>query len=739
MLGSLTDRRDFYHQAAVSEERSRSNMTPFSFSRDELEGLGALKQFDDSQRFFAKGRREEVGDLFGIDKVEKVASDTPLFPCFAALFQGDHLGVEFALEAHQNLLRREGLLTPEQRLQGHMPLPLSRVWEGLIIDDYFVVSSEPRHLRKEETSVFAHLVRAREAYEKHKLPGSPEKEVIAADLFKAAGAEIDSRDEVVTGGMCLVGAPLAKRLGLSLLSLRTARLPLISTKLASRLSGSWVSVLLYRRCLSSVVKDFFALGAQGEETDMVLRLPRSLAEELTILACLVPVAVSDISAPVQQSVYATDASLSKGAIVKTEVSTQIARVLWLDGDRRGCYTKLDNGFRAALKAVGEFDDADGDDSSFPSGDVLNPGKPPLFKFDFIEVFGGAGSVSDAMRDLGHVVGPVLDLSFSRKYDMKSLEMLQWIIYMLKEGHLRSVFVEPPCTTFSPAAHPACRSYKEPLGWSRENPTVLHGNSLAFRSMTIIYVCKRYERPGDLEQPRLSKMAWTSPWQWLLTLGCSEAVIASCQFGSPHRKEFRLLLTGVDAEGLTRKCPGGHQHLRIEGKYTKGSAVYTWGVAWHIASGFSRALHKLRQQEAEDVFGEKLQHESVLVNDVLRAARWEAMRVWFWKSKVHINLLETSVVASLLKQMMRSHPGTRLNILLDSSVAKGALAKGRSSSLGLQPILRRAAACQIAGNLYPAHSYAPTKLNVADDPTRDAEIRLPSTLRLRDLLPVEVLR
>lgn len=618
-------------------------------------------------------------------------------------------------------------------------MPLSRVWEGLIIDDYFVVSSEPRHLRKEETSVFAHLVRAREAYEKHKLPGSPEKDVIAADLFKAAGAEIDSRDEVVTGGMCLVGAPLAKRLGLSLLSLRTARLPLISTKLASRLSGSWVSVLLYRRCLSSVVKDFFALGAQGEETDMVLRLPRSLAEELTILACLVPVAVSDISAPVQQSVYATDASLSKGAIVKTEVSTQIARVLWLDGDRRGCYTKLDNGFRAALKAVGEFDDADGDDSSFPSGDVLNPGKPPLFKFDFIEVFGGAGSVSDAMRDLGHVVGPVLDLSFSRKYDMKSLEMLQWIIYMLKEGHLRSVFVEPPCTTFSPAAHPACRSYKEPLGWSRENPTVLHGNSLAFRSMTIIYVCKRYERPGDLEQPRLSKMAWTSPWQWLLTLGCSEAVIASCQFGSPHRKEFRLLLTGVDAEGLTRKCPGGHQHLRIEGKYTKGSAVYTWGVAWHIASGFSRALHKLRQQEAEDVFGEKLQHESVLVNDVLRAARWEAMRVWFWKSKVRINLLETSVVASLLKQMMRSHPGTRLNILLDSSVAKGALAKGRSSSLGLQPILRRAAACQIAGNLYPAHSYAPTKLNVADDPTRDAEIRLPSTLRLRDLLPVEVLR
>ena len=114
--------------------------------------------------------------------------------------------------------------------------------------------------------------------------------------------------------------------------------------------------------------------------------------------------------------------------------------------------------------------------------------------------------------LGMWLGPFWICPFHGKYDMKSLEMLQWIIYMLKEGHLRSVFVEPPCTTFSPAAHPACRSYKEPLGWSRENPTVLQWEQLASGGMTIIYVCKRYERPGGLEQPRLSKMAWTSPWQ-----------------------------------------------------------------------------------------------------------------------------------------------------------------------------------------------------------------------------------
>lgn len=100
----------------------------------------------------------------------------------------------------------------------------------------------------------------REAYEKQCLPGSVEKDVVAEDLFKAAGAEIGSRSEVVSQGMILVGAPSAKRLGLSLLTLRIAALKGISTQLASRLASSWVSVLLFRRCLSSVVAGFSKRG-----------------------------------------------------------------------------------------------------------------------------------------------------------------------------------------------------------------------------------------------------------------------------------------------------------------------------------------------------------------------------------------------------------------------------------------------------------------------------------------------
>ena len=46
------------------------------------------------------------------------------------------------------------------------------------------------------------------------------------------------------------------------------------------------------------------------------------------------------------------------------------------------------------------------------------------------------------------------------------------------------------------------------------------------------------------------MAWLRFWRNLLELGFAEAVVASsCQFGSPHRKEFRLLTYLIDCSGL----------------------------------------------------------------------------------------------------------------------------------------------------------------------------------------------
>ena len=125
-------------------------------------------------------------------------------------------------------------------------------------------------------------------------------------MFKAAGTEVDSHDEVVSLGMILVRAPLVKRFGLSMLSLRVAALDGISTNLAHRLAGSWISVLLFRKGFSSIVKEFFAVGSFGakEEKSVIVPLRRPVASELAMLASVVPLICTDVSAPFSQEVFA---------------------------------------------------------------------------------------------------------------------------------------------------------------------------------------------------------------------------------------------------------------------------------------------------------------------------------------------------------------------------------------------------------------------------------------------------
>jgi len=74
----------------------------------------------------------------------------------------------------------------------------------------------------------------------------------------------------------------------------------------------------------------------------------------------------------------------------------------------------------------------------------------------------------------------------------------------------------------------------PLDLSGLAGETLLGNTLALMSQ----LCYLHRRPCGKEQPRLSKMCWTSPWQHLLRqCGFSESVVA---FGSQHKKEFRFL-------------------------------------------------------------------------------------------------------------------------------------------------------------------------------------------------------
>jgi len=226
------------------------------------------------------------------------------------------------------------------------------------------------------------------------------------------------------------------------------------------------------------------------------------------------------------------------------------------------------------------------------------------------------------------------------------------------------------------------------------------------------------------------MAWLKAWAQLKALGFKESVVASCQFGSPHRKEFLLLTYMLDAESLQVKCPGGHDHVKIQGSFTKQSAVYTFDLAKHFAWHFYKALRALDLQEEEFRAGG---HESALTNDVLSSGAWRTERVWSWREKSHINVLEAKSACEIVKKAAVDYTSCRVVALLDSRVAKGALAKGRSTAVGLQKVCRRSAALQIAADLHMGWLFAPTRLNCADDPTRDVTLRRSSYFSILDFM------
>ena len=79
--------------------------------------------------------------------------------------------------------------------------------------------------------------------------------------------------------------------------------------------------------------------------------------------------------------------------------------------------------------------------------------------------------------------------------------------------------------------------------------------------------------------------------------------------------------------------------------------------------------------------------------------WKVELQWHWATRSHINLLESQAYLSLLRLLIREGGDLRFSALLDSRVAKGSHAKGRSSSKALMPSLRKSAALQICGGLY----------------------------------------
>ena len=146
LVGSIADRRYFYHQFWTTDERCATNALYPPLSLSEIAGTHAAVAYANNFLYNKQRRKKGFdrileGDFLGGDRRGLLfEAQEDICYCFAALFQGDHLGVEFATDAHSRLLQESGLLSEGCRLQSDAPLIWDGCASGLVIDDFFVIS-----------------------------------------------------------------------------------------------------------------------------------------------------------------------------------------------------------------------------------------------------------------------------------------------------------------------------------------------------------------------------------------------------------------------------------------------------------------------------------------------------------------------------------------------------------------------------------------------------------------------
>ena len=718
---TISDRRDYYHQIWSSRRRAVSNTLGPGIPLSWLHDTKAYSVFMLEQARRKKYDRLRDGDLLHAHANASHAKVCDLaFVSFRSVLQGDHIGVDLATDSHTSLLQEFGLLGDQCRLTANKPCRDQNVLQGLVIDDFFCVSFDPKDTPDCETQAAEAYTKAQNAYSHAKLTGSPQKDIWAAKEGKVIGAYINGSDRATQRGLCTVGPPPQKKLALAQVTLELCRLGYTTVGLHSCVIGAWVSMLVYRRPMMGLLNKAFRLLENEDRSwsdNTVIQLPREVAQELVLVSVLSPLIMTNIAAPYDQSVYCTDASEQGGGICEAEVGGLVSEVLFKSCRTKGAYTKLLSPLDRVmhkLNALEEFDT--------PVLANQKPGRPLAFVFEFIEVFSGASRVTEFVASFGIVCGPPLDISFSEEYDLRLVHVVAWLTHLIQVGTLKGMLLEPPCTTFSIMRRPALRSKTCPFGFDVEDAQTSTGNVLGHRAMQLAWCAAVEKVAAILEKPWTSLMKHLPSWSALLRLKSAEEIRTdSCQFGSIHQKAFSFLGINVEMSCLAKRCQRKCHHVPIQGAYTKSSATYVPKLAYTLAKCLAHAIQAVRHLRDEGSDLECVGLENQLVNDVVLSADWKVLDAWRFRSPLHINLLELKSLEKLVTKKAKECRPLKFCDIVDSNVSRGALGKGRSASVAVSRVLKRIGATLVASDLYMVNPFCPTRWNPSDCPSREQEL------------------
>ncbi|CAE7264088.1 unnamed protein product [Symbiodinium sp. CCMP2592] len=711
VLCAATDRKDFYHQLQAGENKAVCNALGPALPRAQVQHLKAFRnllrppaEWLGGSSFALSGQRPSL--LF---------DPSHFLICFGAVAQGDHLGVEFGTACHSSVLSAGGLLAEHQRLCANRPFKGLSAAEGLVIDDYFSVCVHDLTSRSPPLCL-SHLWAAKKIYRDEGLLGSDDKDILAEPFAKIAGAQVNSTAYARSLGLITVSAPSDKRVALAMVTLEAARFGSITDSLLLSLIGSWTSVALFRRPLMAVLSSAYAVAPGATVNASLPRLcllPRAASQELVLLSVLSLLAAADLSAPFGDWLYATDASERKAA------DASLLRPLWRTASKKGGYSRLFSKEEAVLARFTDREPYDLRMQAGPSGASLS--RPLAYFFDFLEAGVGCGQVSSVLTGLGRSVGPYLAPCNSSAYDLSNLRTFEWLLFLIQHRRLRSLLLLPPTTTFLTSGWPSKRSRDFPKGRLPPSSRTLRANLLASRFLAAFFSALSCGVVCVLGHPGSSYLTCWPEWRRLLCMGATELSLCLGPFLGTCCKDCKFLVFGIDLSSLLVPC-------RLCASAVKTSLRS--GLDFSFPASFAKALatefdHALRRVSHVDshlrLSTDGL--ENPVLNDIVLSLSWEEGSAWTWRSPTHINILETASILRLLRSLAPGGP-QRVVVLVDSSVAFNACAKGRSPSFGLMPVLRKIAAVCLASGLTVSFHFVPTRLNPGDCPTRDLDLPAP---------------
>ena len=305
LLCSGNDIRDYYHMFSVSEERCRRNILTGPVSPADVRHLQCFKS-----------EFEEAEALWG---------------GLATLAMGDAQAVELAQTCHVGLTLSAGVTDGTNLLNLSGFHPRCRDVVGVIIDDFISISAVKKSgTGPSQSSRYADLMD--EKYAEVGLISHKEKGFRDSLQSTFWGVDLDGEVGSVRGS-------LKRAIPLFGLLIRVAKLGYASVGLLQILSGSVVALFLFRRRFLSVMHYVFQACRGRSEKDIV-KLSGRLKGELLTLACLLPVAVTNLRATIQDRIVATDASNHYEAAVVARAPIGVCRELHRFSLRKPVWTRL---------------------------------------------------------------------------------------------------------------------------------------------------------------------------------------------------------------------------------------------------------------------------------------------------------------------------------------------------------------------------------------------------------------